>query len=149
MEVERIVNAIRVSETQESEEELAAILQDLKHCSNVKPGLLVPMIEELRDLISHSSRVIRTAGYELILRLMRHSPNHCADIIPSYIAALEASDQCIILSALEKLPDISPLAQDKLTSIMQVVFCLGLYSNMTVTSYIIETISVLNAQAGY
>ena len=149
MEVDRIVNAIRVSETQESEEELAAVLQDLKHCSNVKPALLVPMIEELKDLISHSSRVIRTAGYELILRLMRHSPNHSADIIPSYIAALESSDQCIILSALEKLPDISPLAQDKLTSIMQVVFCLGLYSNMTVTSYIIETISVLNAQAGY
>ena len=79
-----------------------------------------------------------------LIRIIAHT-----FLFSAYIASLESSDQGVVLSALEKLPDISPLAQEKLTSILQVVFCLGLYSNMTVTSYIIETISVLNAQAGY
>ena len=149
MDAHRFSNAINMAGSQESEEDLTTTLQDLKHACNMKPALLLLVNEDLIGLISHASRVIRSIAYELILRLMRHSPKCSSDIIPAYIAALESSDQGVILSALEKLPDISPLAQEKLTSIMQVVFCLGLYSNMTVTSYITEAISVLNAQAGY
>ena len=149
IETERFVNAINIANTHASEEDLASTLQELKHSCTVKPNILPSMTEELTELIRHTSRIIRSLAYELILRLMRHAPKCSSDVIPSYIAALESSDQGVILSALEKLPDIAPLAQEKLTSIMQVVFCLGLYSNMTVTTYITETISVLNSQAGY
>ena len=150
IEAERFLNAINMAVgIQESEDDLVTTLQELRHSCSVRPGILLPMIGELTNLIGHTSRNVRSLAYELILKLMRHSPKSSCDIIPAYIAALEASDQGVVLSALEKLPDISPLAQEKLTSILQVVFCLGLYSNMTITSYITETISVLNAQAGY
>ena len=149
IERERFINAINNAIAQESEEDLASTLQELKHSCTAKPSILPAMTEELTELLQHASRTIRNLSYELILRLLRHSPNSASDIVPDYIAALESTDQGVILSALEKLPDIAPLVQEKLTSIMQVVFCLGLYSNMTVTSYITETISVLNSQAGY
>ena len=87
--------------------------------------------------------MIRTIAYELVLRLLRHSPNTSSDIVPSYMAALESPDQGVVISALEKLPDIAPLVQEKITSIMQVAFCLGLYSNLTVTSYIDRNFSII------
>lgn len=149
IEADRFVNAISMAGSRESEEELVATLQELKHSCTSKPALLLPITEELTDLIRHQNRMIRTIAYELVLRLLRHSPNTSSDIVPSYLAALESPDQGVVISALEKLPDIAPLVQEKITSIMQVAFCLGLYSNLTVTSYISETISVLNAQAGY
>ena len=149
IEADRFVNAISMAGSRESEEELLATLQELKHSCTSKPALLLPITEELTDLIRHQNRMIRTIAYELVLRLLRHSPNTSSDIVPSYMAALESPDQGVVISALEKLPDIAPLVQEKITSIMQVAFCLGLYSNLTVTSYISETISVLNAQAGY
>ena len=149
IEADRFVNAISMAGSRESEEELLATLQELKHSCTSKPALLLPITEELTDLIRHQNRMIRTIAYELVLRLLRHSPNTSSDIVPSYMAALESPDQGVVISALEKLPDIAPLVQEKITSIMQVAFCLGLYSILTVTSYISETISVLNAQAGY
>ena len=149
IDADRFVNAINMAVSRESEDELVHTLQELKQSSNSKPAVLVSITEELTDLIRHPNRIIRTIAYELTLRLLRHSPNTSSDIVPSYMMALESPDQGIVISALEKLPDIAPLVQEKITSIMQVAFCLGLYSNLTVTSYISETISVLNAQAGY
>ena len=149
-EAERFINAIGIAVgAHESEDDLTTTLQELKHLSLVRPALLLPITEELTELIGHTSRNIRSTAYELILRLMRYSPKCSTDIVPAYIAALESSDPGVVVSALEKLPDISPLAQEKLTSILQAAFCLGLYSNLAVNSYIIDTISVLNAQAGY
>ena len=149
IEADKFVNAINMFGSRGSEEDLIATLQELKHSCASKPAILLPITEELRDVIRHSNRTIRSIAYELLLRLLRHSPNTSSDIVPSYMLALESSDQGVVISALEKLPDIAPLVQEKITSIMQVAFCLGLYSNLTVTSYITETISVLNAQAGY
>ena len=81
--------------------------------------------------------------------MLRHSPKSSSDVVPAYVGCLESSDPGVVQSALEKLADISPLAQEKLGCVLQSAFSLGLYSNMTVTSYIIDTIGVLNSQAGY
>ena len=57
-----------------SEDELMGMLSDLKHLSNARPAVLPLLTEELVQLIGHSSRQIRGLSYELVLRLLRHSP---------------------------------------------------------------------------
>ena len=60
--------------TERSEDELLGMLSDLKHVSNARPAVLTLLTEDLVQLIGHSSRQIRGLSYELVLRLLRHSP---------------------------------------------------------------------------
>ena len=132
-----------------ADEDLITVLSDLKHVSNPKPAVLTFLSDELSALLLHSSRQVRSLTYELILKLLRYSPKSNSVIVPFYIDSLESPDPGVAVSAIEKLPDICPLAQEELTTILKTAFNLGLYSNLAVTSYISDAIAVLNSQAGY
>ena len=58
---------------------------------------------------------------------------------------------CSILAvhALEKLPDVAPLAQEHLSTMMKTAFNLGLYSTLEVNHPICDTLILLNSLAGY
>lgn len=128
---------------------MMGMLSDLKHLSNARPAVLPLLTEDLVHLIGHSSRQIRGLSYELVLRLLRHSPTTSTAVVPTYVSCFESPDPAVAFSAVEKLPDICPLAQEELNTILGTAFNLGLYSNIGVTSYICDTIAVLNSQAGY
>ena len=86
----------------------------------------------------------------LLLKYLRYSPKSCDNIVPAYIGCLESGDPGVSLCALEKLPDVCVLAQDRMSHILQTAFCLGMYSAQTnVTQYIVDTVNVMNVQEGY
>ncbi len=132
-----------------ADEELAAILIELNGVAIPKPQILEHVVDEICSLIGHPCRDVRVQAYNLMLKYLRHTPKDSGDILAAYVSCLESGDPSVVLTALEKLPDVSVLAQEQLGSIMHTVFCLGLYSNLNVSHYLTETINVMNVQAGY
>ena len=51
--------------------------------------------------------------------------------------------------AMEKLPDVAPLAQEHLETVLNTAFNLGLYSNLEVVNPICDTLTLMNGLAGY
>ena len=88
-------------------------------------------------------------AYNLLLKYLRHSPRNCGAVIDAYVGCLESADPSVAVSALEKLPDLLPLAQEHAGHVMHAVFSLGLYSGVNVSQYLAESISLLNVNAGY
>ena len=57
---------------------------------------------------------------------------------------------CLISGhAMEKLPDVAPLAQEHLETVLNTAFNLGLYSNLEVVNPICDTLTLMNGLAGY
>ena len=50
---------------------------------------------------------------------------------------------------MEKLPDVAPLAQEHLETVLNTAFNLGLYSNLEVVNPICDTLTLMNGLAGY
>ena len=132
------------------DEELAGILLDISNACTARPFILESFVNEITHFIGHSSKSVRLPAYNLLLKYLRYSPKSCDNIVPAYIGCLESTDPGVSLCALEKLPDVCVLAQDRMSHILQTAFCLGLYSAHTnVTQYIVETVNVMNVQEGY
>ena len=132
-----------------SSEDLINSLTELKHVTGGKPGVLLYLTSDLTALICHTSRTVRTVTYELVLRLLRYSPKSNKAVVPAYLECLDSPDPGVVISALEKLPDLLPLAHDSLHVILETAFVLGVFSNFAVSSHIKDAIAVLNSQAGY
>lgn len=131
-------------------DEVAAVLSDLVNSSVSKPGILVQFVDEITYYISHPHRQVRHHAYTVLLKFLRHSPKSSQLIVPAFIECLESADNAVVQSALDKLPDIAVLAQESLSRILQTAFGLGLYSNFAgVSTAIVDTINLLNTQAGY
>ena len=59
---------------------------------------------------------------------------------------------CFLLTAghaLDKLPDVAPLSQEHLATMMKTAFNLGLYSTLEVNHPICDTLTLLNSLSGY
>jgi integrator complex subunit 1 len=132
-----------------ADEEVVSTLLELNGISVGKPQVLEHLVDEINTFIAHPYKNVRIQAYNLMIKYLRYTPKDSGDVINAYITCLESSDHSVATSALEKLPDISVLAQEQLSVVLQTVFCLGLYSNMNVAQYLTETINVMNMQAGY
>lgn len=104
---------------------------------------------DLSNLISHTSKVVRIQAYELFLKLLRYDPQMSHQLMVPYLGCLESNDPAIAGHALEKLPDVAPLAQEQLAAIMKTAFNLGLYSTLEVNNPICDTLTLLNSLSGY
>lgn len=145
-EANRLLNNLSLTNL---EEDIAAILLEVNNLAVAKPIILEHFVDETNYYLSHPSKGVRNQAYNLLLKLLRSSPKSSRQVVLSYIGCLESGHPAVIQSALEKLPDIAVLCEERLCTILQTVFALGLYSNMSVTQYIMETVAVLNARLGY
>ena len=66
----------------------------------------------------------------------------------SYVNCLQSDDPNIAGHALEKLPDVTPIAQEQLHTILSTAFSLG-HSNLEVVNPLCDTLTMLNSLSGY
>ena len=131
------------------ENELVEVLGMIKFCSQSQPGILPYFMEDFCSLISHDSKIIRNHAYKLYVKLLRFDPNLSQQLIVPFIGCLECNDAAIAGHAMEKLPDVAPLAQEQLETVLNTAFNLGLYSNLEVVNPICDTLTLMNGLAGY
>ena len=131
------------------ENELVEVLGMIKFCSQSQPGILPYFMEDFCSLISHDSKIIRNHAYELYVKLLRFDPNLSHQLIVPFIGCLESNDAAIAGHAMEKLPDVAPLAQEQLETVLNTAFNLGLYSNLEVVNPICDTLTLMNGLAGF
>ena len=74
--------------------------------------------------------------------ISRFDPNLSQQLIVPFLGCLESNDASIAGHAMEKLPDIAPLAQEHLETVLNTAFNLGLYSNLEVVNPICDTLNV-------
>ena len=121
----------------------------IKFCSQSQPAILPYFSEECCSLISHPSKVIRNHAYELFFKVLRFDPNLSHQLIVPFIGCLESNNASVAAHAMEKLPDVAPLAQEQLENVLTTAFNLGLYSNLEVINPICDTLTLLNSLSGY
>ena len=160
------------------ENELAEVLGMIKYHSQSQSGVLPYFMEDFCTLISHETKIVRNIAYELFVKLLRFDPNLSQQLIVPFIGCLESNDASIAGHAMEKLPDVAPLAQvrilqnlkkksekifqkiikikylffifkEHLETVLQSAFNLGLYSNIEVVNPICDTLNLMNGLAGY
>lgn len=129
--------------------ELIEVLSMIKFCSQSQSAILPYFQEEFCTLISHDSKIVRNHAYELYIKLLRFDPNLSQQLIVPFISCLESNDASVAGHAMEKLPDVAPLAQEHLEIVLNTAFNLGLYSNLEVVNPICDTLSLMNGLAGY
>ena len=93
------------------ENELAEVLGMIKYHSQSQSGVLPFFMEDFCTLISHETKIVRNIAYELFVKLLRFDPNLSQQLIVPFIGCLESNDASIAGHAMEKLPDVAPLAQ--------------------------------------
>ena len=131
------------------ENELAEVLGMIKYHSQSQSGVLPYFMEDFCTLISHETKIVRNIAYELFVKLLRFDPNLSQQLIVPFIGCLESNDASIAGHAMEKLPDVAPLAQEHLETVLNTAFNLGLYSNIEVVNPICDTLNLMNGLAGY
>ena len=130
------------------DQELLESLNMAKLCSQTHPGVLMYLSQAVSSLISHDSKNVRNLAYDLYIKLLRHDPNLSRTMSESYVDCLQSDDPNIAGHALEKLPDVTPIAQEQLHTILSTAFSLG-HSNLEVVNPLCDTLTMLNSLSGY
>jgi hypothetical protein len=140
---------VQLNASMSDDAELCDVLGQIKLRSQAQPAILPYFTEDIGSLIGHEAKGVRNHAYELLLKILRHDPNSSSRLVMPYIACLEATDPSVAGQALEKLPDVAPLAQEQLSTILPTAFNLGCHSNLNVTTHICDTLNILNGLSGH
>lgn len=147
-------------------------LQEIEHLSSRKPSVLESITDNIAELLVSPQSNIRSLAHTLLARALKHRPTSNANILSAFQKCLDSPRADILMSALEKLPEIVLCMQGKLfyylifyhsinvqsknlysvsehaLPLMQKVFELGVNSNVNTIPYINRTIALLNTQQG-
>ncbi|XP_012235506.1 integrator complex subunit 1 [Linepithema humile] len=129
-------------------EDVLSALQEIEHVSLRKPSVLEPITDNITELLVSPQGNIRTLAHTLLARALKHRPASNANILSAYQRCLDSHRADVLMSALEKLPDIVLCMQEHALPLMQRVFELGVNSNVNTIPYINKTIALLNTQQG-
>ncbi|XP_071443700.1 integrator complex subunit 1 [Hetaerina americana] len=134
-------------------EDVLAALQELEYASVRRPSILDPFMESVCQLVLNLSGSIRTLALTLLLRHLRHSPPTSASpspVLASFVRCLDHSNPPdVLLSALDRLPEVVVCAQEHALMLLQKAFNLGMYSYINTAPHISKAIAMLNVQSGY
>ncbi|XP_011642756.1 integrator complex subunit 1 isoform X2 [Pogonomyrmex barbatus] len=129
-------------------EDVLNALQEIDHVSSRKPSILEPITDNITELLVSPQGNIRTLAHNLLARALKHRPTSNANILSAFQRCLDSHRADVLMSALEKLPDIVLCMQEHALPLMQRVFELGVNSNVNTIPYITKTIALLNTQQG-
>lgn len=102
-----IINALARSQG----EDILSALQDLDHLSSRNPAILEVLTEQLSSLLLSPYHNIRSLSHSLLTRLLKYNPQSKA--LTGYLRSLESNQGEIIMSALDKLPEMVVSVQGK------------------------------------
>ncbi|XP_032686897.1 integrator complex subunit 1 isoform X2 [Odontomachus brunneus] len=129
-------------------EDVFNALQEIEHLSSRKPLVLEPIMDNIAELLVSPQGNIRTLAHTLLARALKHRPLPNVNILSAFQRCLDSHRADVLLSALEKLPDIVLCMQEHALPLMKKVFELGVNSNVNTIPYITKTIALLNTQQG-
>ncbi|XP_017798364.1 PREDICTED: integrator complex subunit 1 [Habropoda laboriosa] len=129
-------------------EDVFSALQEIEHLSSRKPSVLESITDNIAELLISPQSNIRSLAHTLLARALKHRPASNANILSAFQRCLDSPRADILMSALEKLPEIVLYMQEHALPLMQKVFELGVNSNVNTIPYINKTIALLNTQQG-
>ena len=88
-------------------------MQEIDHLSSRKSAILEPIIDTIADLLISPQGNIRSLAHQLIARALKHRPNPNLSILSAFQGCLDSSRADILMSALDRLPDIVLCMQGK------------------------------------
>lgn len=91
-------------------------LQEIEHLSSRKPSVLEPIMDNIAELLVSPQGNIRTLAHTLLARALKHRPLPNTNILSAFQRCLDSHRADILLSALEKLPDIVLCMQGEITT---------------------------------
>ncbi|XP_014467728.1 PREDICTED: integrator complex subunit 1 isoform X2 [Dinoponera quadriceps] len=129
-------------------EDVFNALQEIEHLSSRRPLVLEPIMDNIAELLVSPQGNIRTLAHTLLARALKHRPLPNANILSAFQRCLDSHRADVLLSALEKLPDIVLCMQEHALPLMKKVFELGVNSSVNTIPFIIKAIALLNTQQG-
>lgn len=123
-------------------------LQDLDQWSVRRPALLEPALSDLCELLSSHSSALRSLAHGLVARFLRYAPNAGMQVLNSYLACLNSEHYEVVMSTLDRLPEIVVCSQEVALPLLSTAFCLNITSGISTTQCISKTVSLLNLQSG-
>lgn len=79
-----------------------------------KPSVLEPITDNIAELLVSPQGNIRTLAHSLLARALKHRPASNANILSAFQRCLDSHRADVLMSALEKLPDIVLCMQGKI-----------------------------------
>lgn len=89
-------------------------LQEIDHVSSRKPSVLESITDNISELLMSPQNNIRTLAHNLLARALKHRPTSHANILSAFQKCLDSQRADVLMSALEKLPDIVMCMQGKM-----------------------------------
>ncbi|XP_048256851.1 integrator complex subunit 1-like [Haliotis rufescens] len=129
-----------------SVEELLDVLHDLDETSKRKVEILQNFESELRQLMLESNDKCRNLAFALVMRHLRTAPSRSSEFVAMYLQCLSDSNPDIIKTALTNMTEFTVLCQGHAQVILQKVFTIGVTTSMETSSYISETLQLLNLE---
>ncbi|KAG7214008.1 hypothetical protein KM043_001378 [Ampulex compressa] len=127
-------------------EDVFSALQEIEHLSSRKPSVLEPITDNIAELLISPQSNIRSLAHTLLARALKHRPAPNTNILSAFQRCLDSPRADVLMSALEKLPEIILCMQEHALPLLQKVFELGVNSNVNTMPYINKTITLLNVQ---
>ncbi|XP_050391471.2 integrator complex subunit 1 [Patella vulgata] len=127
-------------------EEVLQVLHDLDETSKRRVEVLSHFETELQKLMYDVNDRCRNTAFTLIMRHIRQNPRRCSEFVPIFLQCIESRNPDVIQSALSNLAEFTVLAQEHAQTILQKTFLVGIRSNVETSSYISETIQLLNLE---
>lgn len=93
--------------------DVLSALQEIDHVSSRKPSVLEPITDNIAELLVSPQGNIRTIAHTLLARALKHYPASNANILSAFQRCLDSHRADVLMSALEKLPDIVLCMQGK------------------------------------
>lgn len=129
-------------------DDVFAALQEIEHLSSRKPSVLEPVTDNIAELLVSPQGNIRTLAHTLLARALKHRPAPNLNILSAFQRCLDSPRADVLVSALDRLPEIVLCMQEHALPLMQKVFELGVNSNVNTIPHINKSIALLNIQQG-
>lgn len=97
--------------------DVLSALQEIEHVSLRKPSVLEPITDNIAELLVSPQGNIRTLAHSLLARALKHRPASNANILSAFQRCLDSHRADVLMSALEKLPDIVLCMQGKICNL--------------------------------
>lgn len=94
--------------------------------SSRKPSVLEPITDNIAELLVSPQSNIRTLAHTLLARALKHRPTPNATILSAFQRCLDSDRADVLMSALEKLPDIVLCMQGKVATVGSTYFDINL-----------------------
>ncbi|XP_045473416.1 integrator complex subunit 1 [Harmonia axyridis] len=123
-------------------------LYELEHLTAKRPELLKHTLHILYNCVKSSNGAIRSIAINLILKWLKFNPKASEEALSFILTSLDSDNGDIIISILERLPEIVCVMQEYAKIILTRVFKLGMKSTINTSVVIQDSINMLCLQSG-